>query len=199
MALFGNLMLQNRKEDRQRLVAGRIGMAKLRLAECRPFFDAVAEKSEEMGVGVCSAVVNAEGHLIALERTDLGGFILPDFAIAKAYTICAFRAVSPRFPDGVVIQKWFQERNPQLLINASVLTGGKIYVSGGCAPIFKDNELVGAYGVCGPTSQQDDEISDYARNKAGWRKTPETDDTPEAVKKHINEIYSKLGLDDRKL
>jgi len=174
-------------------------MSKLRLAECRPFFQAVDEKATEMGVGVCSAVVNAEGHLIALERTDLGGFILPDFAIAKAFTVCAFRAVSPRFPDGVVIQKWFQERNPQLLINASVLTGGKIYVSGGCAPIFRGNEMVGAYGVCGPTSQQDDEISEYARSKAGWRKTPEHDDTPESVKQHINAIYSQLGLSDRKL
>jgi len=46
-----------------------------------------------------------------------------------------------------VIQKWFQERNPQLLINASVLTGGKIYVSGGCAPIFRGNEMIGAYGL----------------------------------------------------
>src|SRR5262245_10684794 len=178
---------------------GDVSMNRLRLADCRPFFDAVVEKSTEMGVGVCSAVVNAEGHLIALERTDLGGFILPEFAVAKAYTVCAFRAVSPRFPDGVVIQKWFQERNPQLLINASVLTGGNIYVSGGCAPIFKGNDLVGAYGVCGPTSQQDDEIAEYARQKAGWRKTPEHDDTPEHVKQHINEIYAKLGLDDRKL
>src|SRR6476620_12212553 len=44
-------------------------MTKLRLAECRPFFDAVVEKATEMGVGVCSAVVNAEGHVIALEPT----------------------------------------------------------------------------------------------------------------------------------
>ncbi len=174
-------------------------MGKLRLADCRPFFEAVSEKATEMGVDVCSAVVNAEGHVIALERMDNAGFILPDFAIAKAFTVCAFRAVSPRFPDGVVIQKWFQERNPQLMMNASVLTGGKIYVSGGCAPIFRGDEMLGAYGVCGPTSQQDDEISEYARNKAGWRKTPEHDTTPESVKKHINEIYSKLGLDDRKL
>ena len=174
-------------------------MGKLRLADCRPFFEAVSEKATEMGVDVCSAVVNAEGHVIALERMDNAGFILPDFAIAKAFTVCAFRAVSPRFSDGVVIQKWFQERNPQLMMNASVLTGGKIYVSGGCAPIFRGDEMIGAYGICGPTSQQDDEISEYARNKAGWRKTPEHDNTPESVKKHINEIYSKLGLVDRKL
>ena len=64
---------------------------------------------------------------------------------------------------------------------------------------FAANEMIGAYGVCGPTSQQDDEISEYARKKAGWLKAPEHDNTPESVKEHINEIYSKLGLDDRKL
>ncbi len=174
-------------------------MSRLRLADCRRFFDAVVEKSNEIGVSVCSAVVGPEGHVIALERMDGAGFILPDFAIAKAFTCCAFRAVSPRFPDGKVIQKWFQERNPQLMINASVITGGKVYVSGGCAPIFMGNELVGAYGVCGPTSQQDDEISEYGRLKAGWQKAPEKDDTPESVKAHINEIYASIGLNDRKL
>lgn len=174
-------------------------MNKLRLAECRPFFDAVLEKATAMRVGVCSAIVNAEGHLISLERTDLGGFILPDFAIAKAFTACAFRAVSPRFPDGLVIQKWFQERNPQLLVNASVLTGGKVYASGGSAPIFKGGDLVGAYGVCEPTSQQDEEIAEYARNKAGWRIAPDIDDTPDEVKQHINDIYNKIGLTHRKL
>ena len=60
-------------------------ISKLRLVDCRPFFEAVVEKSNEMGVGVCSAVVNSEGHLIALERTDDAGFILPEFAIAKAF------------------------------------------------------------------------------------------------------------------
>ncbi len=174
-------------------------MSKLRLAECRPFFDGVVEKATEMGVKVCAAVVDPSGHLIALERMDDAGFILPEFAVAKAFTICAFRAVSPRFPDGVVIQKWFQERNPQLMVNASILTGGKIYASGGCAPIFRGDEMIGACSVCGPTSQQDDEISAHARAKAGWANAPEHDDTPESVKQHINEIYAKLGLHDRKL
>jgi uncharacterized protein GlcG (DUF336 family) len=173
-------------------------MNQLRLRDCRAFFDGVVEKAEALGLSVCSAVVDAHGHVIAVERMDGAGFILPEFAIAKAYTCCAFRAVSARFPDGKVIQKWFQERNPQLLMNASVLTGGKIYVSGGCAPIFRGNEMIGAYGVCGPTSQQDDEISENGRLKAGWLKAPEHDDTPENVKAHINEIYEKIGLADRK-
>ena len=51
-------------------------MSKLRLVECRPFFDAVLEKSTEMGVGVCSAVVNAEGHVIALEARSHGNSLV---------------------------------------------------------------------------------------------------------------------------
>src|SRR6516164_2968845 len=121
-------------------------MSKLRAVECRPFFDAVDQRATEMGVAVSTAVVGPEGHLIALERMDAAGFITPETAIAKAYTVAAFRSMSPRFPDGLVIQQWFKERNPQLLVSLAAMTNGRIAASGGCAPIFKGNELVGAYG-----------------------------------------------------
>ena len=106
-------------------------MAKLRAVECREFIEAVVEKAAEMGVPVSVAVVGPEGHLIAVERMDEAGFITPDTAIAKAYTVAAFRSMSPRFPDGLVIQQWFKERNPQLLISLAAMTNGKIAASGG--------------------------------------------------------------------
>src|SRR5437867_2924651 len=112
-------------------------MAKLRAIECRQFIDAVAEKATEMGVPVCVAIVGPEGHLIALERMDDAGFITPDTARAKAFTVAAFRSMSPRFADGLVIQQWFKERNPQMLINASVFTNGQIVVSGGMRTDFQ--------------------------------------------------------------
>jgi glc operon protein GlcG len=31
--------------------------------------------------------------------------------------------MSPRFPDGLVIQQWFKERNPQLTIAMAVSNG----------------------------------------------------------------------------
>ena len=105
-------------------------MAKLLAVECREFIKAVVEKAEQMHVPVSIAVVNAEGHLIALERMDEAGFITPETAWSKAYTVAAFRSMSPRFPDGLVIQQWFKERNPQMLMNASVFTGGRIAASG---------------------------------------------------------------------
>ena len=78
-------------------------MAKLRVVECREFFRAVAEKAEAMRIPVAMAVVNAEGHLLALERMDEAGFITPDTAIAKAFTMAAFRSMSPRFPYSIAI------------------------------------------------------------------------------------------------
>lgn len=174
-------------------------MAKLRAVECREFIKAVVEKAEEMGVPVSIAVVGPEGHLIAVERMDEAGFITPDTAIAKAFTMAAFRSMSPRFPDGLVIQQWFKQRNPQLLTNLAALTNGKIAASGGTAPVFKGNEMVGAYGVSGGTSDQDEVMAQYARAKIGWAQAPETDEPQASVKAHINELYAKAGIKDRKL
>src|SRR3982074_1483085 len=100
-------------------------MSKLRAVECREFIKAVIEKADEKGVPVSIAVGGPEGHLIAPERMDDAGFITPDTAIAKAYTVAAFRSMSPRFPDGLTIQHWFKERNPQLLIGLAARTTGK--------------------------------------------------------------------------
>jgi hypothetical protein len=84
-----------------------------------------------------------------------------------------------------------------MMMNAAVLTGGKVAASGGSAPIFRGNEMVGAYAISGATSGQDEEIAEFARHKVGWAKAPAQDDTPESVKEHINEIYAKIGIGGR--
>ena len=109
-------------------------MSKLVVADCRNFVRAVISRAEEMRVPVSVAIVNAEGHLLLLERMDDAGWITPEIAWSKAFTVAAFRAMSPRFPDGLVIQQWFRERNPQMLVNASNFTGGRVVVSGGLHP-----------------------------------------------------------------
>jgi len=174
-------------------------MTKLRAVECREFIKAVIEKAEAMRVPISIAVVGPEGHIIAVERMDDAGFITPETAIAKAFTVAAFRSMSPRFPDGLVIQQWFKERNPQLLVSLAAMTNGRIAASGGCAPIFKGDEMVGAYGISGGTSQQDEEMAVYARAKVGWAHVPEHDSTDPEVKAHINTLYAKAGITDRKL
>jgi len=174
-------------------------MSRLRARECRPFIEAVIEKAEEMGAPISVAIVGPEGHLIALERMDDAGFITPETAWAKAYTAAAMRSMSPRFPDGLVIQQWFKERNPQFLTNLSALTNGRIAASGGCAGIFRADEMVGAYGISGGTSDQDEVMAQYAREKVGWRHHPETDTVKQSVKDHIQALYTKAGIADRDL
>jgi uncharacterized protein GlcG (DUF336 family) len=174
-------------------------MAKLRAVECREFIKAVIEKAEAMRVPISIAIVGPEGHIIAVERMDEAGFITPETAIAKAFTVAAFRSMSPRFPDGLVIQQWFKERNPQLLVSLAAMTNGRIAASGGCAPIFKGDEMVGAYGISGGTSQQDEEMAVYARAKVGWAHVSEHDTTDPEVKAHINALYTKAGIADRKI
>ena len=169
----------------------------MRAVECREFIKAVVEKAEAMGVPVSVAVVGPEGNIIAVERMDDAGFVTPDTAIAKAYTVAAFRSMSPRFPDGLVIQQWFKERNPQLLVSLAAMTHGKIAASGGAAPVFVGNEMVGAYGISGGTSQQDEEMAVHARAKTGWAKEPADDTVKPEVKAHINALYDGAGIKDR--
>lgn len=174
-------------------------MASLKAVECREFIKVVVDKAREMHVPISVAVVNGAGHIIALERMDEAGWLTAEIAWAKAYTAAAFRAMSPRFPDGLLIQQWFKERNPQMMMNSSIFTNGRIVASGGCAPVFKGDEMVGAYGISGGTSDQDEVIARFSRDKVGWKIVKENDDTPEDVKRHINEIYAKVGLGDRSL
>jgi hypothetical protein len=79
------------------------------------------------------------------------------------------------------------------------MTNGRIAASGGAAPVFKGAEMVGAYGISGGTSQQDEEMAVYARAKVGWAHVAEHDITDPEVKAHINELYAKAGITDRKL
>lgn len=174
-------------------------MAQIPAVERHAFIQAVSEKATQMQVPVAIAIVNQEGHLLSLERMDNAGFITPEIAWSKAFTVAAFRAMSPRFADGQLIAQWFKERNPQMLVNASVFTGGRVVVSGGSAPVFKDDDLVGAYGISGGTSDQDEALGRYAREKLGWASRSERDELSSEARAHINEIYRQVGLEDRVL
>lgn len=65
------------------------------------------------------------------------------------------------------------------------------------APVFKGDEMVGALGISGGTSQQDEEMANYALAKVGWAKVPEHDTTDANVKEHVNALYEKAGIKDR--
>ena len=65
--------------------------------------------------------------------------------------------------------------------------------------MFKGDELVGAYGVSGGTSDQDEAMARHARARVGWAHLRENDNTPDDAKRQVNELYARIGLDDRDL
>jgi hypothetical protein len=85
-----------------------------------------------------------------------------------------------------------------LLISLAAMTNGKIAASGGGAPVFRGDEMVGAYGISGGTSQQDEEMAVYARAKVGWAHRSSAE-PKESVKEHINALYAEAGIAGRKL
>ena len=106
-------------------------MARLKVAECRRFFKAVSEKASEMGVPVAMAVVNAEGHLLALERMDEAGFITPEIAWSKAFTVAAFRSLHALF-----FNKWyFDELYDAVFVQPALAIGRFFWKKGDGATI----------------------------------------------------------------
>jgi len=106
------------------------------------------ENAKEMGK-VCSiALVDENGWLVALHRMDGAPIPTAEIARDKAWTAAVFRRPSsevsaygdPRVPGfGLNVQNW----NDRL----TTIPGG--------LPIWENNHLIGAIGVCGQTPRED--------------------------------------------
>lgn len=119
----------------------------MKLNKIEKLLKAAITKAESMDVKVTAAFVDRGGHLRALLRMDDACFGDIDFAVNKAYTAAAWQADSGDFyqdslPTGEFFGMHFSNHH-----KVTTFTGGM--------PIFEDNELVGAIGVSGGTSEQD--------------------------------------------
>lgn len=90
-----------------------------------------------------TAVVDAGGHLVSLERMDDAQTGSVEVAIQKAKTAIAFKRSTKTFED-------------RTLAGRNVLLGlpGVIPIEGGL-PIVVDGQYIGAIGVSGGSSEQD--------------------------------------------
>jgi len=113
---------------------------------------AVAEgEAKRTGAGGAIAVVDDGGNLLFLERLDNTFSAAANIAIAKARSAANFRKPTSVFEDAIKNGRLSLVANPELL----PLQGG--------VPIVADGQIVGAVGVAGATSaQQDEEIAKLA-------------------------------------
>ena len=118
----------------------------LSLSDARMVVDAARREAEQRKWNVSIAVVDDGGFLLALERMDGAGPQTPEISTRKAWT-----AAMVRLPTKAV-EEMAKER-PGLLGMP-----GQLRVQGGL-PIQVEGEWVGAVGVSGVASHEDEQVA----------------------------------------
>ena len=118
----------------------------LSLSDARKMVDAARAEAQQRRWNVSIAVVDDGGFLVALERMDGAPNPSPEIATRKAWT-----AAMTRLPTKAV-EEMVKER-PALLGFP-----GQLRVQGGL-PVQVEGECVGAVGVSGVASHEDEQVA----------------------------------------
>ncbi|MDQ2704742.1 MAG: heme-binding protein [Pseudomonadota bacterium] len=126
-------------------------MTELTLAKANAIITATIAKAGELELKPLGiAVLDAGGHPIALQRQDGASFLRPEMASGKAYGALAIGMGSRRLDA-------FARERPHLMAGVCDVSGGRIVpVPGGVLIRGAANEILGAVGVSGDTSDNDE-------------------------------------------
>ena len=121
------------------------------LDEAQTIVVATRAKGRELGLKPLTvAVLDAGGHIVALEREDGSGFGRPDIAIGKASGALAMGTSSRALGD-------IAAERPQFMAALSAAWGGKVIpAAGGVLIRNAQGALIGAVGVTGDLSDNDE-------------------------------------------
>lgn len=128
--------------------------AGMTLAAARRMIDAVETVAREMRVALSVAVVDAGDQLVAFVRMDGADLVSIELARNKAYS-----ALMNRMPTrdlGPIVQPGTE------FYGYDSLAGGRMVVFAGGMPLERDGVLVGAVGVSGGSSEEDQRAADAA-------------------------------------
>ena len=122
----------------------------LTLAEANTVVQATIEKAKEMGIKISVAVCDGGGRLMAFNRMDGAIWAGAYGSQGKAVASAAFGRASGEL----------QERAGTPIIQGiAAAEGGHMIPHQGAVPIIKNGVVVGACGVGGGTSQQDEDCA----------------------------------------
>jgi len=111
---------------------------------------ATLKKAGDLNIKVSAAVVDAGGRLVALQRMDGAIWASAYGSQGKAVASAAFGR-----PSGVMQERATQP-TPAGINSAS---GSEMIMGQGAVPLFRNGALVGAVGVGGGTSQEDEDCA----------------------------------------
>lgn len=128
--------------------------AGLTLAAARRMIAAVEHQAREMRVAFSVAVVDAGDQLVAFARMDAADLVSIDLARDKAFSALVNRM--PTRDLGPVVQPGAE------FYGYDALAGGRMIVFAGGMPLERAGVLVGAVGVSGGTTDQDQQAAEAA-------------------------------------
>lgn len=138
-------------------------MTTIPLATANQIIETAIGKGREEGFKPLSvAVLDGGGHLIAFQRSDNSSFMRFEIAAGKAYGALAVGAGS----------RWLHaqaEARSHFLEGLSNVSGGKIVaVPGGVLVRDSAGTIIGAVGISGDTSDNDEACAIHAIEAAGF-------------------------------
>ena len=128
-------------------------MANINLYQARKIANETrANARETLTNPIAVAVLDSGGHLVVLEREDGAAFMRPPIAIGKAWGALGLgvgtRALETRLQNVPTSAPFFA--------SIAALTSGNLIPVPGGVLIMDDDEIVGAAGVSGDTSDKDE-------------------------------------------
>jgi glc operon protein GlcG len=127
------------------------------LQDARKITEAGIAKAEEMGVKVSVVVLDEGGHIVSINRMDGAGFVTAEIALGKASASAAFKRSSAQLQT-------MAEGKPTFFSGIATLMHGRFLAGQGALPILKNQECLGAVGVSGAKSDEDEEIAQAGIN-----------------------------------
>ena len=139
-------------------------MTALTLAQANAIVAGVLAHGQTLALKPLScAVLDAGGHLLAFQRQDGASLLRPQIAIAKAAGALALGMSSRAI--GVVAA----ERPPFIASLGHLSAAGVVPAAGGVILVDADGHAIGAVGVTGDTSDQDETCALAGIAAAGMR------------------------------
>jgi uncharacterized protein GlcG (DUF336 family) len=125
-------------------------MQKLTLDHANRIVAAALAKGRELGLKpLCVAVIDAGGHLVALQREDGASILRPQIAIGKAAGALGLGLSSRQIAEMAVERPTFVAGLSSLAPQGLVPAAGGVLIQGGGTPI-------GAIGITGDTPDNDE-------------------------------------------
>ena len=126
-------------------------MSSITFSQAKAIADATLAKGQELSLKPLTvAVLDAGGHLIVLMRQDGASIMRPQIAIGKASGALALGCSSRQI--GVMAV----ERPTFIASLSSISAAGIVPAAGGLLVLGEDKQVLGAVGVTGDTSDNDE-------------------------------------------